>query len=686
MKESPVPGATEPVSPPEAGQKKFPIPDDAAQAEATKLIKEVYGDEWAAAKTAAQKQSLAEKLLQKAKETDNNQAGRFVLFRLSRDIATQALDGDLAFEAIDAMASEYDISGSEMKARVLEQAAKTTRLTPQQKTAIAEAALQVIDEAIREDNFDVAQQLSRQAGQLSHSSKDAELVRTTAEKSKEVEAAAKACGKAREAIATLKEKPTDSDANAIVGKYQCFRKGDWEKGLPMLALSSDPALKALAEKDIKGVAASDEQVKLGDAWWNLAARQEGVAKTQMQGRAGYWYRKSLPGLSGLIKDKVEKRVKQCSPISTTGPKTGYGSRDVDVLCLLREQEGVLRGTWSRNPKSRVLTASPFAQIVLPVKPVGNYELQVVAEKTAGQESFYIVLPVSNTSCDLFIAWQGSVTGLTRINGQNIPNNPSTNTHTHIEHGKQIRVLVSVVVAKDDAQIRVQLDDRQVINWTGPASALSPLLPEFPSSSIGLGTDGADFVFHRVVLNTHNASLNTDDRPVAGRSAGGWTVIFRSADPSIWNTDAERGRNAFAMPLAKVPNGIKYLRLKRCDTGEYVIIEISKERLGAQSDNDNGRFGWNGTCKLEWNTRCLGVYDKADENNGTFATRTGPNVGGWGFGTKAYATDRVYYGWSGVLIPDTVFEIAVKSGQLSSAERKRLLRRDSGATEWRRQHH
>ena len=70
---------------------KFTVPDANALADAAKVIKEVYGDEWAAAKTTAQKQALAEKLLQKAKETEKDDAARFVLLRSSRDIATQSI-------------------------------------------------------------------------------------------------------------------------------------------------------------------------------------------------------------------------------------------------------------------------------------------------------------------------------------------------------------------------------------------------------------------------------------------------------------------------------------------------------------------------------------------------------------------------------------------------------------------
>ena len=47
--------------PAQEAEKKPPIPGSAAQAEAMKLIKEVYGDEYADAKTPGQKAGIGEK-------------------------------------------------------------------------------------------------------------------------------------------------------------------------------------------------------------------------------------------------------------------------------------------------------------------------------------------------------------------------------------------------------------------------------------------------------------------------------------------------------------------------------------------------------------------------------------------------------------------------------------------------
>ena len=51
------------------------------------------------------------------------------------------------------------------------------------------------------------------------------------------------------------------------------------------------------------------------------------------------------------------------------------------------------------------------------------------------------------------------------------------------------------------------------------------------------------------------------------------MILGSANPAIWNTDIKQAKNAFAMSLAKVP---RILRLKRCDTDDYVIIGKMKK--------------------------------------------------------------------------------------------------------------
>jgi hypothetical protein len=47
--------------------------------------------------------------------------------------------------------------------------------------------------------------------------------------------------------------------------------------------------------------------------------------------------------------------------------------------------------------------------------------------------------------------------------------------------------------------------------------------------------------------------------------------------------------------------------------------------------------------------------------------------GWGFGHKAWVNGEQYYGWNGDEIKKTVFEISVRTSELSPEEEDKLLK-------------
>ncbi len=125
----------------------------------------------------------------------------------------------------------------------------------------------------------------------------------------------KAAAEVKPALATLDTNPADPAANLAVGRYYyCLMKGDWAKGVSMLALSSDPTIKVLAEKELQGVTAANDQVALADGWWALAENETGTAKEQLQAHAAGWYKQALPQLGGLVKAKVEKRLNEAPAV------------------------------------------------------------------------------------------------------------------------------------------------------------------------------------------------------------------------------------------------------------------------------------------------------------------------------------------------------------------------------------
>lgn len=280
---------------------KSPLPTNADQQKAIALIKEVYGEEYASAKTDSQKHAFAKKLLGTAGESQDT-TNRYVLLRVSLAVATTCGDGQMAFQAIDELDRIFQVDAVKMKVSVLSSLSKKARF-PADHKSIAEQALALVDQGIAHDNFKLAGDLIEMALMEARKSREIELVKRIVASKKELEEIVKSYAEVKEVLAVLEIDPTNQDANLAVGKYRCFVKGDWDNGLPMLVLGNDAVLKALAVKEIGEVSRATEQVALGDGWWALIEKE-----SKARVRATYWYHKALPGLTGLVKDKVKVRL------------------------------------------------------------------------------------------------------------------------------------------------------------------------------------------------------------------------------------------------------------------------------------------------------------------------------------------------------------------------------------------
>jgi hypothetical protein len=293
-------------------------PDEHAQKEALVTVRHLYKQDYLKGDNVA----LAKKLLQKGKETRNDPVAQFVLYREARDLALEVRDGPDVFQAIDAMASVFKINASEMKEATLETARKGAQL-PTQHASIASAALGVIDTAVADESFPIAKRLANLALNQARLAKDTALIQQAVAKNKECDAAAKTFADAQNALAALEADPHDMAANSLAGRYYCFQKGNWKKGLPMLVVGNDAVFKTLAERDLKGATSAEDQIKLGDEWWQWAEKAKGVVKSQIQKRAANWYDLASTAATGMVKDKVESRIKEAltsvTPLGTIQP-------------------------------------------------------------------------------------------------------------------------------------------------------------------------------------------------------------------------------------------------------------------------------------------------------------------------------------------------------------------------------
>jgi hypothetical protein len=117
---------------------------------------------WQAFALQPEKQARAKRLIAQANGAKEDPAGRFVMLRLAKDVATQANDGQTAFQAIDAMAKTFHADADAMKMSVLAKLASVAQ-KPAQHRSIAKQALKLENQAIGQDRLMVATQLSKLA-------------------------------------------------------------------------------------------------------------------------------------------------------------------------------------------------------------------------------------------------------------------------------------------------------------------------------------------------------------------------------------------------------------------------------------------------------------------------------------------------------------------------------------------
>jgi hypothetical protein len=111
----------------------------------------------------------------------------------------------------------------------------------------------------------------------------------------------------------------------------------------MLALGADEGLKSLAAKELVQPVSSADQAKLGDAWWQAAEKEKTATRKPMQDRAAFWYRRAVTGLTGLLKDKVEKRLDELPADAGQDPAVAAQKRVVESRVVVQPGNVFLGG-------------------------------------------------------------------------------------------------------------------------------------------------------------------------------------------------------------------------------------------------------------------------------------------------------------------------------------------------------
>ena len=298
-----------PASPlvPAAPAEREPLPNQSDRDQANALVDEVFGEALAAARTAQDKRALIDKLLNAA-ASEPHGVRRFVLLDRARLLAISIGEVDAAQRAVAEMVHRFQIDSR--RARVAVLLALDDNVAGPQFRPLADFGAVLLEEIIAADEFQLADQVHAVALQAARKAGHGELVKRLQQRETDLQRLGPAFEVIGEQRALLEQNADDAPANLVVGRYYCFDKADWTRGLPLLARGSDPDLKSAAEKDLAAPADAKDQVALGDRWWNLANTHEGEVQQSLRARALRWYRQATPQLAGLESARIEKRLLQ----------------------------------------------------------------------------------------------------------------------------------------------------------------------------------------------------------------------------------------------------------------------------------------------------------------------------------------------------------------------------------------
>jgi hypothetical protein len=288
---------------------------------------------------------LAGKLLQKADEsTVADPSRRFALLCEARNVAIEEKQWNTAWRATDTLVITYGVSRSDLLRQILDKAAKGPlrgRDNLFQDKLVIQRALGYVQELALEERFDDAEHILSLLPSIATKSSLEKDYKPWESTRADLARQKLNYEEFRAACARLENDAGDSQAKARAGRYLCFQKGLWIKGLPLLAGGAGPPFNQLAADDLTDPTDEASRLKLAEGWWDASQLLEGLERKNLQRRAGYWYRR-------------------CAALSNSVPR-------VRLDLLAREDEPRLRFT--------VLVNSVFSSNVLPRGAFTSIELE-----------------------------------------------------------------------------------------------------------------------------------------------------------------------------------------------------------------------------------------------------------------------------------------------------------------------
>jgi hypothetical protein len=275
-------------------------PDAAAEASLRQAVQRQYRDFYNSAEPADQ--IALSKRLAHAATTAESPGQAYALLCEARDAAARA--GDLAggLRIAGAISSKFEVSDGSARIGVF--TAGAAGMDGQQQDLWFTTLLTAIDQSLLADDFDAAKRML-DIGTATVAERQADFwSQPLAVRQADMDVQLKAYTAAKPAIEQMQKTPNDSNINLAVGKYECFVKGNWQAGLPLLDRGIDDQIQQAARMELWEPKNSAEQpqdsaknakvqITVADRWEALRASNPD-AGTQLNLHAYDWYLRALP--------------------------------------------------------------------------------------------------------------------------------------------------------------------------------------------------------------------------------------------------------------------------------------------------------------------------------------------------------------------------------------------------------
>lgn len=320
------------------GEPRSSVPKSLELADAQRKLREVYAEQMRSAKERSEKQKLARQLLQDAQAIPGDPAGAYALQNAALKLAADNGLEETLISGIDQRIGMFDVDPYDENVRWLLQLKKGSEERKRSSRKLMNRVVRVACAGIGQDDYSRAANVVALAYRFTDRENEETISSLLARLRTLLSSADREFGVAVNHLDAYRKNPTDAKSAAAFGRFLCFIKGDWEKGLPLLAEHGGDTLRPIAQLDLDSAFSPADQTALGDQWWDLGERAKpGVYQQAARDRAGFWYTQAYASMPDSldrihVKNRLDRLAESdgASPIAACRQLADELSTDLSV--------------------------------------------------------------------------------------------------------------------------------------------------------------------------------------------------------------------------------------------------------------------------------------------------------------------------------------------------------------------